>query len=43
MLLVAMDMICYCSRNFGLLACIFGTRKEKPQQATDMISLDGEE
>ena len=44
MVLVALDMICFCSRDFGILACICGSRSPKHrQQNMDMMSLDGGE
>lgn len=42
--LVALDMICYCSNDWGLLACICGSVGKQPlRDQADIISLDGGE
>ncbi|KAF6030418.1 NCAM1 [Bugula neritina] len=41
-ILVAIDMICFCSRDWGLLACICtGTSSSPKHPVGDIISLDG--
>lgn len=41
-LAVAIDMVCFCSRDWGILACICGGMSKKSQRYQgDVISLDG--
>lgn len=42
-IIVAVDMLCFCSRNFGILACIYGSVSKDQNDMRDIIGLDGGE
>lgn len=41
--LAAIDMMCFCSQNCGLLACIYGSINRNKSENKDIINLDGGE
>ena len=43
--IIAIDMMCFCSRNFGILAYIYGSVNQQPEKRDmrGVIALDGGE